>query len=88
MKADKEKVKKLLATARGQINGIINMIDEDKYCIDISNQILASIGILKKANQEVLCAHLEHCVKNSIVEENDIDQKIKEINDTIKKLSN
>ena len=44
--------------------------------------------ILKKANQEVLCAHLEHCVKNSIVEDNDIDQKIKEINDTIKKLSN
>ena len=33
MKADKEKVKKLLATARGQINGILNMIEEDKYCI-------------------------------------------------------
>ena len=88
MKADKEKVKKLLATARGQINGIINMIDEDKYCIDISNQLLASIGILKKANQEVLCAHLEQCVKNSIIEDQDIDKKIKEINDTIKKLSN
>ena len=88
MKADKEKVKKLLATAKGQINGILNMIDEDKYCIDISNQILASIGILKKANQEVLCAHLEQCVKTSILEKKDIDQKIKEINETIKKLSN
>ena len=31
MKADKEYIKKLLATARGQINGIINMIDDDKY---------------------------------------------------------
>ena len=88
MKADKDIVKKLLSTAKGQINGIINMIDDDKYCIDISNQILASIGILKKAYQEVLCAHLEHCVKNSLLENNDIDNKIKEITDTIKKIAN
>ena len=87
MKADKEYIKKLLATARGQINGIINMIDADKYCIDISNQIMASIGILKKANQEVLGAHLEHCVKNAITE-NNAEEKVNEIIDVIKKMSN
>ena len=60
MMADKQKVSRLLKTARGQIDGILKMIDEDRYCIDISNQILASQSILKKANGEVLKAHLEH----------------------------
>lgn len=87
MKADKQYLKKLLSTAKGQLNGIIKMIDDDEYCIDISNQILASIGILKKANQEILVAHLEHCVKNAAAN-NDLDDKIKEISESIKKLSN
>ena len=41
MMADKQKVSRLLKTARGQIDGILKMIDEDRYCIDISNQIMA-----------------------------------------------
>ena len=31
---------RLLKTARGQLDGIIKMIEEERYCIDISNQIL------------------------------------------------
>ena len=50
---DKKQIKRLLNTAKGQIDGIIKMINEDKYCIEISNQILASIAILKKANMEM-----------------------------------
>lgn len=45
MMADKQKVSRLLKTARGQIDGILKMIDEDRYCIDISNQIMASQSI-------------------------------------------
>lgn len=88
MKADPDYIIKLLNTAKGQLNGIINMIEEDKYCIDISNQIMASIGILKKANQEILKAHLENCVKNAIVDNDNVDEKINEIVDSIKKLTN
>ena len=35
MMADKQKVSRLLKTARGQIDGILKMIEEDRYCIDI-----------------------------------------------------
>ncbi len=87
MKADHIQIKKLINTARGQLNGIINMIDDDKYCIDISNQILASIGILKKANQEILVAHLEHCVKDAVESNNNIDEKINEVVESIKKIA-
>ena len=64
MQADKKKVGTLLKTARGQIDGILNMIAEDR-CIDISHQLMATMAILNKANKEVLSAHLKTCVRNA-----------------------
>ena len=52
MMADKKQVTRLLKTARGQIDGILKMVEEDRYCIDISHQIMASEAILKRANKE------------------------------------
>jgi DNA-binding FrmR family transcriptional regulator len=85
MTADKQKVARLLKTARGQIDGILKMIDENRYCIDISNQIMAAQSVLKKANAEVLQAHLEHCVKEA-VDQNDAAKKLREIETVIAKL--
>ena len=39
-----------LKVAKGQIEGIINMIEDERYCVDISNQIIAVQSLLKKAN--------------------------------------
>ena len=78
MKADKKQVTRLLKTARGQIDGILKMIEEDRYCIDISNQIMACEAILKRANKEVLGAHMKHCVHDAI-NSDDQDKKIEEM---------
>lgn len=86
MMADKEKVSRMLKTARGQIDGILSMIEEDRYCIDISNQILASQALLGKANAEVLKAHVDHCVR-SAMENGDADKKLEEIALILEKLS-
>ena len=69
MMADKAQVRKLLKTAKGQIEGILRMIEEDRYCIDISNQIMATQAILKRANTEVLTAHCKGCVAGARTEE-------------------
>jgi len=76
-------------TVGGQIDGLIKMIEDDRYCIDISNQIMASISILKNINKEVLQAHLEHCVYQSLNsdDEENIRQKIEEIEKVIDKLN-
>ena len=66
MKADKEKVSRAIKIAKGQLDGLLKMIDEDRYCVDISNQILATIAILKKANQEILHAHIRSCVREGL----------------------
>ncbi|MDD3611669.1 MAG: metal-sensing transcriptional repressor [Saccharofermentanales bacterium] len=87
MKAKHEKNLSLLKTARGQIDGLIRMVEDDRYCVDISNQILATIAILKKVNTEVLTEHLQLCVRESFDSDEDKDEKIREIQTIIKKLS-
>ncbi len=66
MKADKKKMERLVKTARGQLDGILRMMEEDRYCIDISNQLLATQAILSRVNREVLAAHMESCMKEAI----------------------
>ena len=75
---DKTKAIKLLKTARGQLDGIINMIEQGRYCIDVSNQIMASQALLKKSNSLILKQHLQNCVMNA-TDDGDMSQKINEI---------
>ncbi len=65
MMADQKTVLRLLRTARGQIDGIIKMVEEDRYCMDISQQVAAADAMLRRANREILTAHLKHCVENA-----------------------
>lgn len=58
MRADKAKVLRLLRTAAGQIDGVIRMVEEDRYCMDISNQVMAAQNVLKRANREIVKAHV------------------------------
>ncbi|HIT88011.1 MAG TPA: metal-sensing transcriptional repressor [Candidatus Coprocola pullicola] len=85
MKADQKQIVRLLKTARGQIDGILKMVEEDRYCVDISNQILATDAILRKANKEILRAHMKCCVKDAF-QTGQEDKKIDELIDIIDKL--
>ena len=78
MMADQKTVLRLLKTARGQMDGIIKMVEEDRYCIDISQQLMATEALLNRANQEILAAHLKHCVKTASTEA-EREQKIDEL---------
>ena len=62
------------------------MMDEDRYCIDISNQIIATEAILHKAEREVLHAHIDVCLKEAI-ESGKTDDKLLEIRNIIDKLT-
>ena len=86
MKADKAKVTRLLKTARGQIDGLLKMVEEDRYCVDISNQLMAAQAILQKVNNEIIHAHLRNCVKEGFSEGRE-EEKIEEIVKLIDKLS-
>ncbi|MFV0381178.1 MAG: metal-sensing transcriptional repressor [Breznakia sp.] len=81
MHADQKQIARLLKTARGQIDGILKMVEEDQYCIDISNQIMASIAILNKTNREILKGHMQGCIYDSFHNNDEAytEKKIKEL---------
>ena len=67
MQAQRDKVERLLKTARGQLDGILKMVEEDRYCMD-----------MHRVNREIIHAHLQHCVKESLGGE-ESGQKIEEL---------
>jgi DNA-binding FrmR family transcriptional regulator len=79
MHADKKKIMRYLKTSKGQIEGIMKMADDDRYCVDISNQILAVQALLKKANHEILKAHIDGCIKTAFTNEEKEEEKINEV---------
>lgn len=85
MNNEKMDAVKALKTSKGQIEGIIKMIEDGRYCIDVSNQIVAAQSLLKKANMLILKQHLNHCVKDAFMHDNG-DKKVDEIIDLLGRL--
>jgi DNA-binding FrmR family transcriptional regulator len=68
---------KLLTRLRrieGQVRGVARMVEEDRYCIDILNQIQAVKAALGRVEEEVLKGHAAHCVAHAIKSGNAKDQ--------------
>ncbi|NLB78479.1 MAG: metal-sensing transcriptional repressor [Clostridiaceae bacterium] len=77
---DKKPVMDLLKTAKGQIEGIIKMLEDDRYCVDISKQILSVQALLKKSNLKIIDQHIKHCVRQAFTEDEVAgNQKVDEI---------
>ena len=85
MKANPKEVTFLLKTARGQIDSILRMVDEDRYCIDIVNQLLAVESMMKKTVRVVMRAHVENCVKDA-AQSGCGEEKMEELMQTLDKL--
>jgi CsoR family transcriptional regulator, copper-sensing transcriptional repressor len=85
MNEERKKALTSLKTCKGQIEGIIKMIEDGRYCVDVSNQIIAAQALLKKANMLILKQHLHHCVKEAVIHDKG-DEKIDEIIDILEKV--
>ena len=59
---DPTKIKARVNRIAGQVAGVQRMIDEDRYCVDILNQIAAIRSALDALGVEILAGHLESCV--------------------------
>jgi DNA-binding FrmR family transcriptional regulator len=57
-----------LRSARGHLDGVIRMVDDDRYCIDVLHQLSAVQGALERVRREVLEAHLRGCVPEAVAE--------------------
>jgi len=57
---------KRLHRIEGQVRGIERMVEEDRYCIDILDQISAVSTALEKVGLRVLDGHVNHCVSDAL----------------------
>ena len=72
--------------ARGSVDSIIKMLEKDEYCVDIMQQNLAVIGLLKSAHEKLMNNHLETCFTKGMDSTSDTKKKkmIAEIETLIK----
>jgi DNA-binding FrmR family transcriptional regulator len=69
-----------LSRISGQIDGIKKMIEEERYCVDIVNQIKAVRSALKSVEKNILQKHIKHCVAASFkASKTEQEQKINEL---------
>lgn len=84
---DKAKVLARLRRVEGQVRAIEQMVDDDKYCIDVLTQIAAANSALKSVALLLLDDHLNHCVRQASAEGGDVaDEKLAEASAAIARL--
>jgi CsoR family transcriptional regulator, copper-sensing transcriptional repressor len=63
---DNENTLRRLKTVEGHLRGVIRMVEEDAYCIDVIRQIQAIDAALNKVSTQILENHLNSCVITAI----------------------
>ena len=81
-----ERITHRLKIARGHLDKVIKMMDDDAYCIDVIHQIQAVESGLKGTGNLLLENHLKSCVADAIVK-GEADKSIAEIMEVFKKKS-
>jgi DNA-binding FrmR family transcriptional regulator len=81
---NKESLRKRVARLEGQVRGVGRMIEEDRYCIDIVNQISAIQAAAREISLQLLEGHVRHCVMDA-AQTDDAEPKLSELIQTLGK---
>ncbi len=76
-----------LRRIEGQVRGLQQMIEDDRYCIDVLTQLSAATKALQAVALELMDDHLGHCVREAMANGgSDADSKIAEASAAIARL--
>jgi DNA-binding FrmR family transcriptional regulator len=87
--AARSEVIKRLRRIEGQVGGLLRMVENDRYCVDVLTQISAVRAALHKVEERVLHDHVSHCVADAFASGNVTEQrqKVEELIATIEKMT-
>jgi DNA-binding FrmR family transcriptional regulator len=87
--ATKQAVAGRLRRIEGQVGGLLRMVEEDRYCVDILTQINAVRAALHKVEEQILRDHVSHCVAGAFAGGDPVEQrhKVEELVDTIARMT-
>jgi CsoR family transcriptional regulator, copper-sensing transcriptional repressor len=78
---------KRLRRIEGQVRGLHQMVEEDRYCIDVLTQISAATKALESVAVGMLDDHLRHCVAEAVARGGrDADEKLTEATAAVERL--
>lgn len=63
MKAEDKRIRDRLSRARGQLSGIITMLDDGRDCASVVTQLMAVREAVDRAASEMVTAHIDECVR-------------------------
>jgi DNA-binding FrmR family transcriptional regulator len=82
---DKEKIQNRLKRIEGQVRGVQRMVEEEAYCVDILTQLSSIISASEKVALLLLKDHVEHCVRESVENGKDADEKVEELTSAVER---
>ena len=87
--ATKQAVAARLKRIEGQVGGLLRMVEEDRYCVDILTQINAVRAALHKVEEQILSDHVSHCVADAFASGDAVEQrhKVDELVETIGRMT-
>lgn len=81
---NRDQLLKRVNRLEGQVRGVGRMIAEDRYCLDIVNQLSAVQAAARELSLQILEGHIRHCVADAVREDN-AEPKVRELIDTLGK---
>jgi CsoR family transcriptional regulator, copper-sensing transcriptional repressor len=87
--ATKTAVAARLKRIEGQVGGVLRMIEDERYCVDILTQINAIRAALHKVEEQILHDHVSHCVAGAFASGDPVEQrhKVDELVETIGRMT-
>ena len=82
---DKERILLRLKKMEGQIRGISRMIENDKYCVDVLNQLSSVIAGTNKVAAIIMKDHIKGCVRDAIVRNDHSDEYVNELVEVVER---
>ena len=87
--ATKQSVAAALKRIEGQVRGLLHMVEQDRYCVDVLTQVSAVRAALHKVEGQILRDHVSHCVAGAFVTGDPVEQrrKVEELVGTIGRMT-
>ena len=76
---DKPEILVRLRRMEGQLKGIQKMVEEDKYCVDVLNQLSSVIAATQKVANIIMRDHIKGCVRDALTRNENSDEYVNEL---------
>ena len=76
---DKQEILVRLRRMEGQLKGIQKMVEEDKYCVDVLNQLSSIIAATQKVAAIIMTDHIKGCVRDALTRNENSEEYVNEL---------